>query len=46
MVYFGRDSEPLSLILLLDISGSMQTLDRADLGVAREALGICVLEIV
>ena len=24
IVYFGRDSEPLSLVLLLDISGSMQ----------------------
>lgn len=39
IVYFGRDSEPLSLILLLDISGSMQRWIGKISGVAREALG-------
>ena len=39
IVYFGRDSEPLSLIILLDISGSMQRWVERISGVAREALG-------
>lgn len=39
LVYFGRDSEPLSLVLLLDISGSMQRWIERISGVAREALG-------
>lgn len=38
-VYFGRDSEPLSLVLLLDISGSMQRWIERISNVAREALG-------
>ncbi|MDQ6760753.1 MAG: VWA domain-containing protein [Acidobacteriota bacterium] len=39
VVYFGRDSEPLSLVLLLDISGSMQRWIERISAVAREALG-------
>lgn len=39
LVYFGRDSEPVSLILLLDISGSMQRWIQRISGVARQALG-------
>ena len=38
IVYFGRDSEPVSLVLLLDISGSMQRWIQKISGVAREAL--------
>jgi VWFA-related protein len=39
VIYFGRDSEPLSLVLLLDISGSMQRWIQRISAVAREALG-------
>lgn len=39
IVYFGREMEPLSLVILLDISGSMQSyIDRIS-ATAREALG-------
>lgn len=39
LVYFGRDAEPVSLVLLLDISGSMQRWIERISGVGREALG-------
>jgi VWFA-related protein len=39
IVYFGRDSEPLSLVLLLDISGSMRRWIDLISKTAREALG-------
>ncbi len=38
IVYFGRDSEPLSLILLLDISGSMEKYIERIAATARESL--------
>ena len=38
LTYFGRDSEPLSLVLLLDISGSMQRWIQRISSTAREAL--------
>ena len=38
LTYFGRDSEPLSLVLLLDISGSMQRWIQRISNTAREAL--------
>jgi VWFA-related protein len=37
--YFGRDSEPLSLVLLLDVSGSMRRRLEEMASVARKALG-------
>lgn len=36
--YFGRDSEPLSLLLLLDVSGSMKKYVQQMASVGREAL--------
>ncbi len=39
IVYFGRDAEPLSLVLLLDISGSMHRWLQRISSTAREALG-------
>ncbi len=38
IVYFGRDSEPLSLVLLLDISGSMRKWVERISNTARESL--------
>jgi VWFA-related protein len=38
ILYFGRDAEPVSLVLLLDVSGSMTKLIDQVAGVAREAL--------
>lgn len=38
IVYFGRESEPLSLILLLDVSGSMRKYIEQVAEVARESL--------
>ncbi|MBV8818703.1 MAG: VWA domain-containing protein [Acidobacteriaceae bacterium] len=38
ITYFGRDSEPLSLVLLLDISGSMQKYIERISATAKEAL--------
>src|SRR5262245_9762451 len=37
--YFARDSEPLSLLLLLDVSGSMRRRLKEMAAVARKALG-------
>jgi VWFA-related protein len=39
IVYFGRDAEPLSLVLLLDISGSMHRWLQRIASTAREAMG-------
>lgn len=39
IVYFGRDAEPLSLVLLLDISGSMHRWLQRISSTAREAMG-------
>jgi len=39
IVYFGRDAEPLSLVLLLDISGSMRRWLQRISSTAREAMG-------
>lgn len=39
IVYFGRDSEPLALLLLLDVSGSMRSNIEQVASVARQALG-------
>lgn len=39
LVYFGRDAEPLSLVLLLDISGSMRRWLQRITETAREAMG-------
>jgi VWFA-related protein len=38
IVYFGREKEPLSLLLLLDVSGSMRKYVEQVAGVARESL--------
>ncbi len=38
ILYFGRDAEPVSLLLLLDVSGSMKKYVDQMAGVAREAL--------
>jgi VWFA-related protein len=38
LVYFGRESEPLSLLLLIDISGSMREYIEQVAAVARESL--------
>jgi len=38
--YFGRDSEPLSLVILLDVSGSMKRQLEEITGVARRAMRV------
>lgn len=40
IIYFGRDSEPLSLLLLLDVSGSMKKYVEQMASVTRQALRV------